>query len=546
MLTQYDPVPGSHTGDVEARLAALDSEGVTTELAFPNSVLALFGWPDREIRERCFRIYNEHIAEVQERSGNRIYGVGLINWWDAAGRAADPGGAQGPRTEDVPAAPVARQGHRQAADRLRQHRHGRRVGGDRGVTVPVVTPHRRDPPPTPNEFNAVGIGMLQSVAPFRDLFGKYIARRHPRPPPGAPASAGSKVASTGCRRRFRTLSTSRIVPAPRQPRRSSTTRSSTGTPHVCVVHGRPARARADRPDRRRPRDVVDRLPAQREHLRLQHRVAGRRGRSRRAATAARRSSATTSSASSGWAAVDRGSDGGRASRPHPGPRPTSTGCARPRVTHSVDHARAGSRRAWCCSATPTSCTPPARSGRWPMPAGSNFEQPVAVVLADDEYAASVLADPDRRPAARRAAGRSPARSGAPGLRRGCGALRRHGSPTCSHRGASSRSTNGRTPCAARGLLLGAGAAARRRPGDQQGQGRSRRRTSSRACGRGCASPSGPSPQVQARVAPGCPADRSHGDVPAYDLRCGRRRQHPRPDLADHAAAHRRRAVDDDR
>ena len=27
VLTMYDPVPGSHTGDVEARLAALESEG---------------------------------------------------------------------------------------------------------------------------------------------------------------------------------------------------------------------------------------------------------------------------------------------------------------------------------------------------------------------------------------------------------------------------------------------------------------------------------------------------------------------------------------
>src|SRR5580658_10473746 len=85
VLTMYDPVSGSHTGDVEARLAALESEGVTKELAFPNSVLALFGWPDKDMRERCFRIYNEHIAEVQERSNNRIYGVGLINWWDAEG-----------------------------------------------------------------------------------------------------------------------------------------------------------------------------------------------------------------------------------------------------------------------------------------------------------------------------------------------------------------------------------------------------------------------------------------------------------------------------
>ena len=67
------------------RLAALDSEGIAKELAFPNSVLALFGWPDREVRELCFRIYNEYIAELQERSAGHFYGAGLINWWDPAG-----------------------------------------------------------------------------------------------------------------------------------------------------------------------------------------------------------------------------------------------------------------------------------------------------------------------------------------------------------------------------------------------------------------------------------------------------------------------------
>ena len=98
----YDPVPGSHTGDVEARLAALESEGVSKELAFPNSVLALFGWPDREVRELCFRIYNEHIAEVQERSNNRIFGVGPHQLVGRRRRPPDPARAEGARAEDVP------------------------------------------------------------------------------------------------------------------------------------------------------------------------------------------------------------------------------------------------------------------------------------------------------------------------------------------------------------------------------------------------------------------------------------------------------------
>jgi predicted TIM-barrel fold metal-dependent hydrolase len=183
VLQQYDPLPGSHTGDIEARLAALDSEGVDRELAFPNAVLALFGWPDREVREVCFRIYNEHLAEIQERSGGRTMGVGLINWWDPAGtkRTVEELKALGLKTFLMPLSPgkdldkrpidfasTAMDGVWQAIEEAQ---------------VPVTHHIGESPPSTPNEFNAVGIGMLQSVAPFRDLFGKYvfggILDRHP-------------------------------------------------------------------------------------------------------------------------------------------------------------------------------------------------------------------------------------------------------------------------------------------------------------------------------------------------------------------------------
>jgi len=48
-------------------------------------MLVLLGLPDHEVRERCFRIYNERLAELQEAAPGRFYGVGMINWWDAAG-----------------------------------------------------------------------------------------------------------------------------------------------------------------------------------------------------------------------------------------------------------------------------------------------------------------------------------------------------------------------------------------------------------------------------------------------------------------------------
>ena len=183
VLTQYDPLPGSHAGDVDARLAALDSEGITRELAFPNSVLALFGWPDREVREACFRVYNEYIAEVQEKSGNRIYGVGLINWWDAEGarRTVNELKALGLKTFLLPLMP-GKDPDGNPIDYASPTMDGVWEAIEE-AGVPISHHIGENPPATPIAFNAISIGMLQSVAPFRDTFGKYIfggiLDRHP-------------------------------------------------------------------------------------------------------------------------------------------------------------------------------------------------------------------------------------------------------------------------------------------------------------------------------------------------------------------------------
>lgn len=183
VLEQYDPLPGSHTGDIGARLAALDSEGVHTELAFPNGILALLHWPDRDVRETCFRIYNEYISEVQERSGRRILGVGLINWWDADGarRTVNELKELGLTTFLLP---------------LNPGKDENKVPIDYGSSaldgvwsaiedsgIPVAHHIGENPPMAPIEFNALAGGMLTSMAPFRDTFGRYlfggILDRHP-------------------------------------------------------------------------------------------------------------------------------------------------------------------------------------------------------------------------------------------------------------------------------------------------------------------------------------------------------------------------------
>jgi hypothetical protein len=183
VLNQYDPVPGSHTGDIDARLGALDAEGVTGELAFPNAILALLMWPDKEIRELCFRIYNEYLAQVQERSGGRIWGVGLINWWEPEGaeRTLDELKALGLRTFLMPLNPGK-------DDDGRPIDYAGTSMDDvwsviEGSGVPISHHIGENTPGIPSQVNTVGVGMLQSVAPFREVFAKYvlggILDRHP-------------------------------------------------------------------------------------------------------------------------------------------------------------------------------------------------------------------------------------------------------------------------------------------------------------------------------------------------------------------------------
>ena len=113
--------------------------------------------------------------------------------------------------------------------------------------IPVSHHIGENPPSTPNEFNAVSIGMLQSVAPFRDTFGKYIfggiLDRHPglrigwfeggiNWVPSAIQDAEHIAAS------FQTS---------RQPEGAARADVLLGQPHVRLVHGRSARARRSSP-----------------------------------------------------------------------------------------------------------------------------------------------------------------------------------------------------------------------------------------------------------------------------------------------------------
>ncbi|WP_405181205.1 amidohydrolase [Nocardia sp. NBC_01377] len=183
VLMQYDPLAGSGSADMPARAADLRGDGIAKELAFPNALLALLFYPDTEVRELCFRVYNEYISQLQEESGGSFYGVGLINWWDADGAARTLSELKslGLKTFLLPLS-AGKNGD------------GERIDYSSTSMIPVwdaieesgvpVSHHIGEAPlAAPCEFNSVAVGMMHNLAPFREMFGKYIFSgiidRHP-------------------------------------------------------------------------------------------------------------------------------------------------------------------------------------------------------------------------------------------------------------------------------------------------------------------------------------------------------------------------------
>ncbi len=174
VVEHYGDMPGMSASNIDARMADLDAEGITAELAFPNELLVLLGYPDLEARELCFRIYNEYIAELQERARGRFYGVGVINWWDAKGarRTLDELKALGLKTYWLPLHPG-------------KDAEGKSIDFGSSAMTPVWEAIEEAGLPVahhigeggtqyPCQFNTVAVGMLHQVAPFREMFGKYI------------------------------------------------------------------------------------------------------------------------------------------------------------------------------------------------------------------------------------------------------------------------------------------------------------------------------------------------------------------------------------
>jgi predicted TIM-barrel fold metal-dependent hydrolase len=183
VLMQYDPLKGSSTADLDARLEQLAADGVSRELAFPNALLILLFLPDKALREACFRVYNEYIAELQERAKGRFYGVGLINWWDADGAARTLAELKslGLKTFLMPlSAGMGDDG--KPLDYASDAMNG--VWDAIEESGIAVSHHIGEVGlKTPCAYNPLLVSMLVQVSSFRELFGKYIFSgildRHP-------------------------------------------------------------------------------------------------------------------------------------------------------------------------------------------------------------------------------------------------------------------------------------------------------------------------------------------------------------------------------
>jgi predicted TIM-barrel fold metal-dependent hydrolase len=75
--------PGSY--DIKSRLKFMDGEGIWAQIIYPN-LLGFGGLRaatlDPELRVLCTQIFNDAMAEIQQESGNRIFPMALMPWWD--------------------------------------------------------------------------------------------------------------------------------------------------------------------------------------------------------------------------------------------------------------------------------------------------------------------------------------------------------------------------------------------------------------------------------------------------------------------------------
>lgn len=67
------------------RYRDLEREGVQEEIVFPNTLIGFARYPEAEVQEQLYRVYNEYYAAGLIDQNRRSHAVGIFsNWWDPA------------------------------------------------------------------------------------------------------------------------------------------------------------------------------------------------------------------------------------------------------------------------------------------------------------------------------------------------------------------------------------------------------------------------------------------------------------------------------
>lgn len=75
----------STVADINSRHEAMAAEGIEYEICFPQTLIAFARYPDLEVQENMYRIYNEYTVERLTVSEGRSNPVAVFsNWWDPA------------------------------------------------------------------------------------------------------------------------------------------------------------------------------------------------------------------------------------------------------------------------------------------------------------------------------------------------------------------------------------------------------------------------------------------------------------------------------
>jgi predicted TIM-barrel fold metal-dependent hydrolase len=85
VVQPFDEIDAS-SWDVDARLAILDEMGIHAQVLYPNGIgfssNHIFAIKDHAQRQLVLSLYNDYLAEVQERSGNRLFPQAVLPIWD--------------------------------------------------------------------------------------------------------------------------------------------------------------------------------------------------------------------------------------------------------------------------------------------------------------------------------------------------------------------------------------------------------------------------------------------------------------------------------